>query len=94
MTFRDGFIGSAVISAIIFLAGVGAFNVENFFLNISAIGNVTIFIVALIALVFTPIVIWHPTTMNTSWKGFLVGFPWAIAFMTILFQILGNYLNK
>jgi len=94
MAFKDGFLGGAIIGAIIFLVSVGVFDVENFFLNISVIGNTTVFIIALIALVFTPIIIWNPTSMNTAWKGFLVGFPWAIVLMTTFFQILGNYLNR
>ncbi len=74
MTFKDGFLIGGAIGFLAYLTTLGVFDVQTI-TNFSGFTKLIVFLVGLSALVFTPAVIWHPKTLDTIWKGFLVGFP-------------------
>jgi len=93
MTFKNGFFIGGAIGFLAYLTTLGAFDIQNI-TNFSGYSKLIVFLVGLAALVLTPIVIWHPKTLDTIWKGFLVGFPWGIAIVTLTFQIIANILDS
>jgi len=90
MVFKSGFLGGALIGLLIFFIASTTSTNENVPINISGLSNVAITLIAIIALIITPIVIYYPKSLDTSWKGFFVGFPWSIALLTIIVTSLIN----
>lgn len=90
MTLKDGFTYGALAGGVATLIAIGILDFSNLGINTSILSNVTIRIITLVALVFTPVIIWSPKAMDTTKKGFIVGFPWAVGIVGLLFEVYNN----
>jgi len=90
MTLQDGFFWGILSGFLVGGIAFGIITFEQWGLNLTGLSNLSVRLITLFALVFTPIVIWTPKMLNTTNKGFLVGFPWSVAVVGLVLEILNS----
>lgn len=90
MTLKDGFFWGILSGFFVGAIAFGIVTFEQWGLNLTGLSNLSVRLITLFALVFTPIVIWTPKMMNTTKKGFLVGFPWSVAVVGLILEIFSS----